>query len=57
MKECDHLTNVYAIGNDGVFYCTICEENHNWKKGEMYTCKSYYDEQNILKDCTCGNCK
>jgi hypothetical protein len=23
---------------------------------EQYLCKSYYDDNNILQDCTCGNC-
>jgi hypothetical protein len=23
---------------------------------EMYKCQSYYDDDNILQDCTCGKC-
>jgi hypothetical protein len=23
---------------------------------EMYKCQSYYDDTNILRDCTCGKC-
>lgn len=27
------------------------------KENEMYKCPSYYDNDNILQDCECGECK
>ena len=26
------------------------------EKTEMYQCQSYYDDENVLRDCTCGKC-
>ena len=57
IKECDHLSDNFAVGNDGVYYCTFCDKSHEWKDGEIWSCKSYYDEKNVLQDCTCGKCK
>jgi hypothetical protein len=32
-KECDHLTDKFACGNDGIYYCTFCDKEHEWQNG------------------------
>ncbi len=44
-KECDHLTDNFALGNNGIYYCTMCDKTHDWKDGEILT-----DKQKSQKD-------
>jgi hypothetical protein len=37
IKECDHLTDKFACGNDGIYYCTMCD-------------KEWYKENDLLSD-------
>lgn len=29
---------------------------YSGKTGEVYLCQGYYDDNNVLQDCTCGTC-
>ena len=47
-------TLVYGI-DSSTYFCNTCKKEC-FKKTEQCFCQSYYDDDNVLRDCTCGKC-
>ena len=60
-KKCEYCKLPRAIYRKKwqKFLCGECNEQMittKQTKKEMYKCQSYYDDENVLCDCSCGKC-